>query len=311
MKKVFIIISFVISLVGVFLTPTLERYYRKKNGFMTIPISFVGRFRRPVVLGKIEGQKYKLLIDLGCANPIELQPRCFDQIQYKIEIPACTVFDINGISHISNGFHLKKVSLGKIKVTDVDCFVDNESFIRSAKYSTSNSKEKEISERLANIDGRIGYPIFEHLCCYFQVRRSKIHFARSVKDFTFDSNKFHVVDLHFNKWWTIDVQTDFGLKRFLLDSGSTRSVLRSDTGVRLVRSNLKVGNLDLGNRKILLYPINERYSLDGILGMDFFQRHDLVFDFKNRKLFIEKNDHKNNMFFPSCFVPFDRSVSPN
>jgi hypothetical protein len=90
------------------------------------------------------------------------------------------------------------------------------------------------------------------------------------------------------------VQTSMGPQKFLLDTGSTCSIIRDSsfpTEMKKSESSyltekLRIGENDFGEWTFQLLEYNDQMECDGILGIDFFKKHTICLDFLTNMAYL-------------------------
>jgi hypothetical protein len=88
----------------------------------------------------------------------------------------------------------------------------------------------------------------------------------------------------------IQLETEMGVKRLLVDTGAGRSVLRGKGKDKDLR--FWTDEHDLGALKVCFFELTDRFEVDGILGMDFFLKHRVCIDFPGSMVYISPVDSK-------------------
>lgn len=102
------------------------------------------------------------------------------------------------------------------------------------------------------------------------------------------------------------VDTDWGKRRFFLDTGCTKSAIRRECipedavckewgpeTMAYYTSHFWIGGKDFGEQSFLLFPFaSDLEKIDGTLGMDFFKKHRVYLDFANRVAYFGKSEKK-------------------
>lgn len=154
------------------------------------------------------------------------------------------------------------------------------------------------------IDGRIGMGFFEHFFCFFDFASLKGGLAQDLQGLV---NKCQIFLGEYQKipffmgkaGAIIDIKTDFGVKKFLIDTGASCSILRRPSTPRekdmyVHSSQLKIGEQDYGPWRFHPFEISELYDdMDGILGIDFLKHCRLIFDFQNQVIYLNYRQNKN------------------
>ncbi len=98
----------------------------------------------------------------------------------------------------------------------------------------------------------------------------------------------------------LEIETDMGKKKFVLDTGTTVSVIRTENlnkvpiqqkeGTPITKtSKFIIGGIDFGWRELYLLDISREFKIDGLLGMDFLKDHMVYLDFTKKTVYIGKS----------------------
>jgi len=266
----------------------------QKRPFLRIPILFLGE--RPCVLAKIENKEYLFELDSGSPNCFSMQQEVLDKIKNKTAAPPRSWSDINGNNYISPSFTIKDISIESFEMWNVPAFREEKKFVMDG---CKVIKQPFQSNGCIMHQGRIGARALRILDYWLiNFPKSEIVAIRDIEkikrypEFSFD--EFVEVSLDPKEIQLIILaETDFGVKRLALDTGAWRSVLDLPSAAfsdhQSVKTNqLVISNQDLGGMEFYLYKLPEDFKVDGILGLDFFQKHAIYLDFKNNRAFIKK-----------------------
>lgn len=91
----------------------------------------------------------------------------------------------------------------------------------------------------------------------------------------------------------IALQTDYGEKNFMIDTGAQGTIMRpfsKDLSPHQFIHLKKFSSQEFyfSPQKIYLYNFSDKFSYDGILGIDFLQKRSIFLDFENNHIFISK-----------------------
>ena len=167
-----------------------------------------------------------------------------------------------------------------------------------------NSADQERTRR-KNI-GTIGREILGKMNALIDIENSKIIFTNSFKKLeeagynipSFTKIPFTLTPLGI----VLDVQTDLGSVKLVLDTGCTYTMLCdvlypqniSSLTYRhglptLTTEKFSINGVGFGSKELYFLEIAEDFEgIDGLLGMDFIECHVMYIDFKNRAIYIQE-----------------------
>lgn len=269
-----------------------------------IPIQFFSYSKLPVIEAVIEGKKYYLELDTGSAGDLVLKEEILDQMTKK-EVGLIKTVDINGNIYENFEFWIPNLKIYDLNFDSVVARQENMDFLKEGcvvRASPSNH-QKLNQQRHANIAGRIGWGILGKKQWYFDFSHSLLwmvddldQLKKEVKDFPF-SDSIEVPFEIEKRGIVLSVETNVGVKKFMLDTGACVSCLREclvpkgagkefEPGKRMLLSDVKIGGKDFGRYSFFLYEFSPLIDVDGILGLQFFERNSIYLDFQNKKAMI-------------------------
>ncbi len=89
----------------------------------------------------------------------------------------------------------------------------------------------------------------------------------------------------------LEVKTDVGTYRLVLDTGSTCTAIRLPHPASTEK--FQIMGHDFGKHSIRALDITSKFDFDGILGMDFFLEHPFFIDYTNRQILLDLQYEKN------------------
>ncbi len=254
-----------------------------------IPVSFFPLLNRPVIKVKIDEQKYALLIDLGSSHPLDLQRRFLDDILQKKSIGTSNYIGIRGNGYPTEGFQIPALEISNLKISGLVAFEENMNFINDSKIRSYTGLLDLFNDRLRKtlINGRIGWTVFKEFHCFFDFPNSVLFLSENkdglIQKTGCSFDDFIYVPFETEKYGIV-ISTE-GNKRFLLDTGATRSVARNDYALE----GLVIGGHDFGKWNFAVFEFTDKIDCDGILGIDFFKKHAIYFDFHNKVAYIKRH----------------------
>jgi hypothetical protein len=269
-----------------------------------IPIQFFPYSKLPVIEAVIEGKKYYLELDTGSAGDLVLKEEILGQMTKK-EIGLIKTIDIKGNIYESFKFLISNLKICGLNFDSVSVRQENMDFLKGGCVVRDSpiNQQKLNEQRHANIAGRIGWGILGKKQWYFDFSHSFLwmvddldRLKNEVKGFSFSDSIEVPFELE-NNGIVLAVETDVGLKRFMLDTGACVSCLREslvprgagkefEPGKRILVSDIHIGGKDFGPYSFFLYAFSAAIDVDGILGLQFFKRNSIYLDFQNKKATI-------------------------
>jgi hypothetical protein len=276
-------------------------FNHRHRDFVRIPIEFLPIGGQSCIAMEIDGNRFLVQLDSG-GTGLSLAKQVLEKIPNKIQDGVSVHYNFRGKEYTKSRYVVHSVQIGK-NITFQDYPVSEESYDLIA-YGTriSSSDVPKISasrkDFLAKVSGRIGSKFLRSLnYCLIDFKNSAFYAlpdSESIKNnplfslegFTevpIESNQPHIV---------ISVETDLGIKKFLLDTGATISFLRfppSDPQLKhqfFTSKKFNVNGTDFGATDFLFVELTPEAHFDGALGRDFFNKHAVYLDFKNNRALI-------------------------
>jgi hypothetical protein len=251
---------------------------------------------------RIDGQKYRLLVDLGAANPFEIRTRNLDYIIKKSPSKSCTYISADDTLKQAAGFRIERMQIGKnLSINDAPIFEQADDCLKNQSLLPILSYWDHFKEWLDSyfIHGSVGWGFFRNTASFFDLKKSKIILAKDFKtlmcEIRHPTRDFVPIPFTVQPWGIV---LEFGNKQFILDTGATVSILRpnqSEEG-EIFLKNFKTESLirsdcNLGSWNFCVYNFSHHFEVDGILGIDFFMKHAIAFDFDNQIAYIDSSSN--------------------
>ena len=273
------------------------------DSFVKIPIRFVPLLNTPIMNVEISRRKYSLNIDLGTSHNVILDKKVLDKIELKESLENLLWFDLKGNEYHSPQFRIPKIQIGeKSQILEAVASEESIDFIAHGSQVLPDYffLHKGISALYSTfVDGRIGWSVFQRNVCLFDFPSSEFLIAKDMLSLTrnagysledFAHTPFEIQDCGV----ILSIKTDFGEKKFLLDTGSTWSLIHGPSIERekgqFATNTFIVGGVDLGKHKFRIDSFSDQFSFDGILGVDFFRSHSICLDFHNHIAYIKRQE---------------------
>ncbi|MDP1608058.1 MAG: aspartyl protease family protein [Chlamydiales bacterium] len=271
------------------------------NFYYKIPIELDRYSGCPAVLVDIEGNSYSLKLDLGSKKPLSLQVRVLEKI-HKEQQGTSHYLDFRGNKYETPNYIIPSASLHGFSLSKVITEEDAYAFTSAAQIYDSTSRSEE--EIVFQYFGRVGLDFFSQRNFFMDCSRSCLIICRNLQDLRKDGYETkHFVSCPFQLTplgIVLHVETDQGLMRFLVDTGSTDTMIRSSFfeeqkydkyyhGMPVIPTKkFTIDHLDFGRAELCVLditPYMEKF-IDGLIGMDFLKNWPIFFDFKKQLFYI-------------------------
>ncbi len=286
---------------GIFLTTLIVAVFGFVHSFsllqpyyLVIPIEFLNSYQIPCTSIEIEANKYQVEIDLGAKTALSLHKDVLEKMKKK---PCGTSrrMDFQGKKYETPLYSISHVKAGHFSLKKVQTQEESQRFVNKAPII----KEKK-ENRYA---GRIGRNFFAGKNIFLDCSHRVLIACKKLEALEkngYDTKIMIPVPLKTTvNGIVIEIITDFGTKKFVLDTGTTVSAIRSTNlsqqrikcGLPVVETAMfSIGGIDFGQRELYLLDINQDFNaMDGLLGMDFLKDHAIYLDFVKEIAYISKN----------------------
>lgn len=264
--------------------------------YFLIPVRIDDYWNIPLMQIEINDKNYDVELDLG-TKLSTLSKKHLDNIDKDLS-ETFYGFDLHGKAYGSPIYNVSKVRLHDFLVPKMKIREESPEFL-------ANSVFYGDAEKLP-YTGRLGLEVFEGKNFFLDFSRSQIILCKNYKDlargnyqlktFTQVPFKLNIMGICFQ------VETDSGTKTMVLDTGSSRSILRGSSleeesvkefqqGMPLWHTKkFALGGYDFGERNLGLFKIaSVMLEIDGILGMDFLKEHAVYIDMGRHVAYIGKS----------------------
>lgn len=277
-----------------------------------IPIRFSSA-NTPVVNVVIEGAVFSCEIDLGAKFPLVLNSKLLKPIQKKFE-EVVKWRDLKGVAYEGNLYAIPEISISGFLWKDVRVQEENSSYTENIVLWTDekqNSKRQEF--------GTIGRPLLERTNLCFDMANRVVFACDSMEslkqlgEFYEDFEKFPFELTRAGM--VLEIVTDFGKGKFIIDTGSTLTLVRASflncsegkkdwRGMTCVgTSKFIIGNKNFGNMDLYPWDISsELIEMDGMLGMDFLKNQVFYIDYPNKVIYIRNAEVNQAVKSESSFL---------
>ena len=287
--------------------------YPKKNySYIEIPIKSLNNNQDYYLKVNIEGKDLLMEIDTGACNCFTLFTKFFDKIKNKKPAETSQWKDINGNEYISKNWLIDSIKMcKKLWVNNVPVEEESEDFIlKGSKIDSDDPPSNATLEAIEKLAGRMGISSLRgcprwlldfprsRLIMIEKLDDSLRRLNLSLKNFTevaLDPSFTHMV---------IDIDTDIGIKKFIVDTGANLTVLKpnpvaydengkiADKKEWITFSEFFINGKNFGPHEVLLFNrLHAEKNTDGFLGMDFLENRAILIDFENNKVFIGEKEN--------------------
>lgn len=299
MIKIQKIIIAVLSLGTIF---SLFLLYKSSPNSAVIPI-FFDDANTPIMSAKLNGNACFLKFDTGSKHQMLLHTSLLDSLEKK-EVGEKIIMDAKGNKYDTPYYQLSSFQLESLKFKNVLAYEETDLAIKN-----KTAWEQEGLKSTNIISGRIGRPILEKWNFLLDFPHNKMiatNSKRVLKEEGFNLAEWIQIRYTLDNIGIIlNIDTDLGLLRLLLDTGTTCTFIKRELADPKnlqkdyrdlnfsVSSKFIILDHDFGSRNLYLYDFGKNLTaIDGILGMDFIENHQMYLDYKNSILYL------NSKYFP-------------
>lgn len=306
MRKRFLFLGILLSLAVIFICAWHFHFFPFKNPYVKIPVKFTFS-QIPYVETKIKKQNYFLKIDSGSDFELSIKKDLIKKIARSRE-EKTTRYNIKGNEYEISKYLIPKIEIGKLQIQNAtahDGYIDGDGHIWGKKEQADIAISGTIGRPLLGITGHLLLDFKNSV--FFLVRsndslkyiRKEGYSIENMIEVPFEGEKNRIV---------FSVDTDVGEKKFLLDTGASVSIIRPSfvtdeereemrhNMMFMTTSKLLMANHDFGALDLHFYDFSDKFTdIDGILGMDFCQKHVIYLDFKGKRALIGPSEklHSN------------------
>jgi hypothetical protein len=257
-----------------------------RSYYFVIPIERLNSYHIPCTSVEIAGKNHPVEIDLGSKMALSLRKDILETLT-KDSAGISNRMDFRGSKYTTAAYSIPKVKIGSLSLQNIKAREEAELF------TTSGSIVIKAEE--PPCDGRIGREFFSGKNLFMDFRCRTLIACSKLKDI---KKEGYLIDNLISTPFKItkdgiilEIETDLGTQKFVLDTGTTVSAIRSDGEKRdetqqegklptIQTTAFIINGVDFGPRKLYLLDISREFSeIDGLLGMDFLEEHVVYLDF--------------------------------
>ncbi len=260
--------------------------------FLPIKISKFTAANQPCLSAEIDQKTISVMLDLGFRGQFGFSSDVLKTIENKTYLQSTTMYGICGAAYKENLFKIPKISVGSVVFSEPEVHEYSETFHIDATLIEGNEQPSSPEP------GKVGWELFGNINLFLDLKHSKLSFCDSLSTLVrqgYQEEAFVKVPLLLDRGLVeIEVQTELGLFRCMLDTGSTWNVLNTEnrayeqTYVTARRELFLINSTNFGPLDFHLVPIKMPIAIEGILGMEFFQEHCVFLDFSEHSVYFSK-----------------------
>lgn len=257
-----------------------------------IPITYDKNYL-PFIDLEIEKNAYSLMLDLGLQSQMAVDREILKKINKK---PYGTekAIDFTGKCYNSQKYLIPEIKIGNTVFFDVILKETSERFENEYMRYHANDVPKKI--------GMVGRALLKRKNIFLDFPHLRMAFIenRNEKDLPFSVDSMLAVPYErISTEIVLNIETEFGEKKFLLDTGCTvrtiktthsqqREIQKDDLGQEYITtSKFVIAGKDFGQGRLYLWNPGSKFKeIDGILGMSFLRHYALYIDFHKKTLYI-------------------------
>lgn len=236
-------------------------------------------------------------VDTGWGGALAAEQHVVESLISKKWIGRCQSQGILGHQYEADVYELPEIHLGIVKLGSVKIKIETPEFIAdSVLGSLTESLFSRLLHWLRFDPGiqkhamRIGWQIFQPLNLLMDCQNQVLVLADSVETLRkcgYERTQFIEIPIELDRGLIeITVLTDLGPLHCALDSGSTVNYFNQRQDSDACPERLQIEGHDFGSLRFT--PFHSPLEIEAILGMEFFKKHIVFFDFHRKKAYISK-----------------------
>lgn len=243
-----------------------------------IPIEIVEG--NAVTAARIGTETFDLIVDTGGFGGLAIAPKDLSRIQVVFTDTWTERTDAAGDSFKSREFLVPEL------------FIGSRSFKSVHGYERNSSTSGFAGGEPINVLGRA---FLQQYTVVVDYPNGRIELYEPNQGASICGEKLSDLFMNQDEHLIVRIQTDAGGMLALMDTGATYSFVQSSVVESREMSidddlytttMLKIGNRDFGRFEMVVLPIYGAPEIDALIGSNFFARHKVCFDYKNRSLSV-------------------------
>lgn len=269
--------------------------------FISLPI-IITPAGTPAVMTTIEGKQCLLKFDSGSKYQLSLTRNILESIVDKKVNGIAQWRDLKGNFYESPTYQISDIKIGSLVLKNVIVSQEDDGFINNTTLWNDNKNAKNSPIQCL---GTLGRPLLQQTNLLFDCSKSVMIACNNKQElkktgYSLENMSRVPFEEIGTKGIIIKVDTDRGILKLSLDTGATITLVRSSLiqdqkctkdkrGFLFFHSSkFSIGEKDFGGKNLFFIDITpELHEIDGILGMDFLEKHTFYIDYKNKMVYFK------------------------
>lgn len=263
--------------------------------FATLPTMSLSYGGVPCFDIKIEGETFRMELDLGHEGALTLCPESIDQITNKSECGIKTFYDVKGNQYKNRAYSLSEIKMEGITMNgEILLEEDHESFVQNTAMTDDKPSR--------SADGRLGWQLFANGILVLDPGQTAISIAdgwATLEENGYDKTAFVSTPLFLDRGFVeFDIQIEKKPLRCVLDTAASINVFhcplkegqsredKYDPTKETTYSSAIINGYEAGPIAFYPYPISFPMHIEAILGIHFIKKHITIIDFPNKQIYF-------------------------
>lgn len=278
---------------------TVESDQKKETYFVPIPFTKFSSIQSPCVQVNIDGKTFSVELDLGYRGDLTFTKETIDLISSKSFICEKPMYGIRGKEYPTSLYRIPKAKIGAMTFFKPILQEERPELVKDSVF-VKNGGEPSPRE-----PGRLGWELFYNVNLLVDVKNSQIAFCDSLDTLEkqgYQVESFTKTPLLLERGLVeFQAQTSEGLLLCMLDTGATWNMLNSEIqngksiedemwkSENIIEyTSFKIDKNEFGPIAFHRMPIKIPIRIEAILGMEFFQEHQVFLDFAGKWAYFLK-----------------------
>lgn len=266
----------------------------RKGSYTRIPLQWIDH--SVFIDVEIEKEKYLVKFDLGSSSQFTFFNEILEKINQKKFIEFVNMIDVKGNQYRVSSYSIPSINAKNLSCTNSIVYEEPLQFVTQGARLWSSADDQEVPIFFA---GRVGRECFTSHNLFIDFPNSMMFVTRDLNQLKMDY--WPICDLfevpfEMGLWGIIlSVETDSGIKKLILDTGASASVLKKkclkntplkqvDLGKEVFTTKKFIMNhKEFGSFDFAVFELTDSIDADGFLGMDFLKNYAVYLDFKNHQ----------------------------
>jgi len=281
----------ILLLISIGLGTGVLLWYSFSTGYYSPVAVTFGRYDYPFITAELQNQSYALAVDVGSRFPLALRSETLDGIIDKQPHGTITVHSIDGQKREAPSYFIPKLKVGDMTLKNV----------------IAHESQEEDYDALGQFFGGefnllVDFPHSRIIACdTFAKLQAKKLVGKHWVCVPFEMHRSGII---------FHVDTDFGMRRLVINTTSTLNLLGSSFmlhGKPFASSSFLLGGQQFGNVTFESIDLPKGLrEIDGFIGMDFLKEHAIYLDYTHKVAYVEPQ----KKYFERIPVTLDDRIDP-